>query len=80
MLNDLCAQQMRDELAFVFSPDILPSGWLGSKHQLTNLPKGNMGGDSVKDGILKGEKSHSECISTPVMLHSEKYLNPEIQL
>ena len=21
---------------FVFSPDIIPSGWLGSKHQLTN--------------------------------------------
>ena len=28
---------LRDEMKFVFSPDIFPCGWLGSKHQLTNL-------------------------------------------
>ena len=26
---------MRDGLEFVFSPDIIPGGWLGSKHQQT---------------------------------------------
>ena len=36
VVNDFCAEQLRDRLEFVFSPDIIPSGWLGSKHQLTN--------------------------------------------
>ena len=27
--------QLGDGLKFVFGPDIIPSGWLGSKHQLT---------------------------------------------
>ena len=36
MLNDLCAELLRDRLRFVFSPDVASSGWLGSKHQLSN--------------------------------------------
>ena len=35
MINDLGADYVRDGLKFVFMPDIIPSGWLGSKHQLT---------------------------------------------
>ena len=34
--NDLCAEKLRDRLEFVLSSDVTPSGWLGSKHQLTN--------------------------------------------
>ena len=34
--QDSCAQ-LRDGLEFVFSRDIIPSGWLGSKHQLIIL-------------------------------------------
>ena len=35
MLNDLHVEYLRDGLKFVFSPDIISNGWLGSKHQLT---------------------------------------------
>ena len=32
-----CAQStLKYEFKFVFSPDIILSGWLGSKHQVTN--------------------------------------------
>ena len=30
--DDLCADWLRDRLKFVFSPDIMLCGWLGSKH------------------------------------------------
>ena len=30
------AEQLGDKLKFVFSPDVILCGWLGSKHQLTN--------------------------------------------
>ena len=33
---DLCAEQLSDGLRFVFSPDIILSGWLGWKRQLTH--------------------------------------------
>ena len=36
MFNDLCAESLSDWLEVVFSPDVTPSDWLGSKHQLTN--------------------------------------------
>ena len=36
MVNDLCPVWLRDGLEFVFSPDVIPSGWLGSKQQQTN--------------------------------------------
>ena len=35
ILNDLYVEKLRDRSEFVFSPDATPSGWLGSKHQLT---------------------------------------------
>ena len=35
-ISDLCAEELRDGLKFVFSPDIILSGRLDSKHQLTN--------------------------------------------
>ena len=35
--NDLWNEQLRDRLKFVFSPDVILCGWLGSKHQLTNI-------------------------------------------
>ena len=37
-------------------------------------------GDHVKVWILKGEKSHSKCISPPFLLLSESCPNPEIWL
>ena len=30
-----CAQSLRDGLKFIFSPDVIRTDWLGSKHQLT---------------------------------------------
>ena len=29
VFNDLCAEWLLDGLKFVFSPDIIPNGWLG---------------------------------------------------
>ena len=42
------------------------------------LPK--HGWDMVKVWIFKGEDSHSNCISVPFSLLSERYLNPENRL
>ena len=37
MLHNLVHEQQGDRLKFVFSPDVIPCGLLGSKHQLANL-------------------------------------------
>ena len=37
VLNELCAEWQKDGLECLFSPDIIPSGWLGSKHQLSAM-------------------------------------------
>ena len=36
MFGDLFAEWLRDWLEVVFSPDVTPGVWLGSRHQLTN--------------------------------------------
>ena len=35
----ICFMNNEEKLKFVFSPDVIPCGWLGSKHQLTNYFK-----------------------------------------
>ena len=37
VLDDFCTKWLRDGLRFVFSPDVIPSGWLSWTHQLTNF-------------------------------------------
>ena len=34
--DDLHVEWLRDKLKFIFSPDIIVCGWLGSKYQRTN--------------------------------------------
>ena len=38
------------------------------------------GRSELKVLILKGEKSHSKCVSEPFLFLSERHLNPEVRL
>ena len=38
-MNVVRAEWLRDRLNFVFSPDIIICGWLGSKHQIFYVPR-----------------------------------------
>ena len=37
MMTRKINEQLWDRVKFVFSPDVILCGWLGSKHQLTNF-------------------------------------------
>ena len=59
--NDLWNDYQGDRLKFVFSPHIIPRGWLGSKHQVTNF---TFTGDPERGRKLAWKRNCCPNIST----------------